>query len=1060
MSADVQSPVFVGRQAEMASLAVLMNRALDGESAFALVGGEAGVGKTRLAGELVTLASGSGFTVLVGHCIELGAEGLPLAPLVDALRALARTAPPGELAGLLGPGRYGLARLLPELAPDAAVQVPAEGIQTAQLLELVLGLLTRLSASRPVLLVLEDLHWADQSTLELAAFLVRSLRDVRVLLVGTYRSDELHRRHPLRPLLISWERVRSVGRIDLRRFNRDEVGDQLAVILADEPSPDDEPHPDLVDLIFDRSGGNAYLVEELAAVMRDGGDPADLPPSLRDLLLSRADSLSTDARRLLRTASIAGRRVPDRLLAEVADISEPELFDALRETVEGNLLVVDRTGHGYEFRHALTRDAVYEDMLPGERVRLHAAYGAALGHDPGLADDDASVPAALAHHWYAALDLPRALPASIAAASHALTSFAPAEAQRHLERALEIWPRVPDAHERTGLDQVEVTRLAADAAYLAGDVGRSLSLLDQALTDLPAEGDAVRRALLMNQRAHAMRDTGREAEAITSLEQALALLPDTPVNKAHAVVLGSLAASLMRIGGMPRAMVMAERAVHAARTVGAVQEEADAFITLGLARAYLGSGAEGLDDLRAGLALALDADAPATALRGYVNLSDVLGLLGRHAEAAQVASDGISLASAAGRSRTFGAYLTGNLAEPLLRLGRWAEADRLTAQALSALPEGIFAVTLLQLRAELAAMSGRYEDAAAELSAARRAVGHSTDAQFVQPMLYADAIASLGRGDLAAARDKVAAGLAVIQGPLSVRYAWPLLWLAMRIEADEATRARDHREHVPGHSTARCHELTGLAAGLTISTPSDGGYQALVAAEQARAIASDEPGTWSAAVAAWRVAAEPYPLAYALLRLAEVQCTVGNRRQAAGNVQQAHEIASQLGAAPIAGEAAALARRARLVLDAGPVPATVLDDGAAAKSSPGSDQNASRPATGPADAPAGRPAAEEDELARFGLTEREREVLLLLAAGRSNSQIAHALFISPKTASVHVSNILAKLGVHGRVEAAAVAHRLGAADRPPTQADLAERQPPRGASARGPLAIRCGAIAR
>ena len=260
MSASVVSPVFVGRRDEMAALATPLRLARGGDAAFALIGGEAGVGKTRLVGELAAQAAEAGFTVLIGHCIELGAEGLPLAPLVDALRALARSTPPAELAGLLGPARRNLARLLPELDPDAAAGQASDGVQPAQLLELVLGLISRLGAVQPVLLILEDLHWADQSTLELLAFLVRSLRDVPVLLLATYRSDELHRRHPLRPLLTGWDRVRSMHRIELRRFDRDEVAAQLDAILAR------RSEPELVDLVSDRSGGNAFLVEELAGV--------------------------------------------------------------------------------------------------------------------------------------------------------------------------------------------------------------------------------------------------------------------------------------------------------------------------------------------------------------------------------------------------------------------------------------------------------------------------------------------------------------------------------------------------------------------------------------------------------------------------------------------------------------------------------------------------------------------------------------------------------------------------------------------------------------------------
>jgi DNA-binding CsgD family transcriptional regulator len=992
MSEPMQSPVFVGRREEIASLTALLERAAEAEPGFAIVAGEAGVGKTRLVTELAGRATGSGFTVLAGHCVELGAEGLPLAPLIDALRTLARISTPDELAEVLGPARRGLGRLLPELDPGGAAEPAPEGIQVSQLLELVLGLLGRLSARRPLLLILEDLHWSDQSTRELVAFLIRSLRGVRVALLATYRSDELNRRHPLRPLIASWDRVRTVQHVELRRFEPGEVAAQLGAILGTEPPAG------LVDLVFDRSGGNAYLVEELAGLVRGGGDPADLPPSLADVLLSRVDALSPEAQRLLRTAAVAGRSVPDKLLAEVAGVGDAEFYAGLREAVESHLLVVDHTGRGYAFRHALTRDAVYEDMLPGERGGLHAAYGEALTRDPDLAGTEfaqagAAVPAALAYHWYAALDLPRALPASIAAARHALSSFAPAEAQRHLERALEIWPRVPDAEQRTGLDQAEVAALAGEAAYQAGAIDRSLSLLDQALAGLPAETDAARRALVLDHRARALRDTGRESEAITTLEEALALLPADQVTRAHAVVLSSLAMSVWRANDMDATMSLAARAVQAAREVGAVQQEADSSITLGSARGYLSADDAGLDDMRAGLALATDIGAHFIALRAYVNISDVLELLGRHQEAADAAREGMALADRVGLARSLGAFLAGNLAESLLRLGRWTEAEQLATQAANALPEGVFAATVLQLRAELAAMTGRYAEADTDVRAARRALGQTRDEQYALTLMYADALVALGRGDLDAARRITAGGLVDYAGAMSGRYVWPVLWLAARTEAEGATRARDRREGVLDGTAARYQELALLAADLTAPNAASRGYRALVTAELVRATGEAGVTAWLAAVEAWQTAAEHYPLAYAWLRLAEVVAAAGDRQAAGQSVRQAHALASRVGATPIAAEAAALARRTRLS----------LDDPAAEAVAP----------------------AAEDPLARFGLTEREREILVLLAAGRSNPQIAEALFISPKTASVHVSNILAKLGVDGRVEAAAVAHRLG-----------------------------------
>ena len=994
MSEGMQSPLFVGRREEITTLVALLRRASGGEPGFAVVAGEAGIGKTRLVSELAGHAAEAGFAVLVGHCAELGAEGLPLAPLLDALRTLAHTMAPGDLAEVLGPARRGLGRLLPELDPDAAgagglvtgalADTATDGIRLGQLLEFLLAALARMTTRQPLMLVIEDLHWADQSTRELVAFLVRSVRGIRVLLLVTYRSDELTRRHPLRQLIASWERLRTVTQVELRRFDRDEVAAQLGGIFAAEPAGD------VVDLILDRSGGNAYLVEELAGLVRGGGGSADLPAPLRDVLLSRVDSLSEGARRLVRSAAVAGRSVSDGLLAEICGISGAGFYAGLREAVESHLLVVDHIGRGYAFRHALTRDAVYEDLLPGERVALHACYGEALSREPALAGDDAAVPAALAYHWYAALDLPRALPASIAAARHALTSFAAAEAQSHLERALEIWPRVPDAEQLVGMDQVEVASLAGEAAYRAGNIDRSLALLDQALAGLPAGGDPVRRALLLERRADALRESGLEAEAIAVLEQALALLRPDQVTQAHAVVLSSLAGSLMRTDDMAATRDLAARAVQAARQVGAAQQEADSSVTFGLARCYLSGSAEGLEDLRAGLALAIEIGALPSAARGYANLSDVLEFLGRHDEAAWVAREGIALAGRVGRTRTWGAFLTGNLCESLLRMGHWDEAERLASQALNAMPEGVFAIGVLAFRAELAAMRGRYREADADLRAARRWLSHSAGDQSTVRARYTGALVALGQGDLGTARRLATERLIADGSPIAARY-WPLLWMATRVEADEAILARDRLEQIPARSSARRHELADLAQRLAVQNPAWRGYQALVSAELARAEGKHDVTAWSAAADVWRAAGEPYPLAYSLLRLAEAAAEEGDRQRASLSANHAHALASKVGAAPLADELAALARRARLTL------------------------------AEPAAAPSGPAPAEPGTL--YGLTERELAVLRLLAAGRTNAQIGAELFISPRTAGVHVTNILRKLGVTSRVQAAAVAER-------------------------------------
>jgi len=237
--------------------------------------------------------------------------------------------------------------------------------------------------------------------------------------------------------------------------------------------------------------------------------------------------VSEPARRVLQTAAAAGPRVAHRLLETVAGMAEADLRGALREAVEHHLLVVDDTGHGYAFRHELTRDAIYDDMLPGERTLLHAAYGAALAADPALLGDDGGVAATLAHHWYAALDLPRALAASVRAGRTAAYAYASAEAGSHLERALRIWSRVPDAEEVAGIDWIQLNLLSAEAAWAAGDPGRGLSIVDHALTTTTG-AEPEQRARMIERRAFLLRALGREEEAATQLREALTLLPPQP----------------------------------------------------------------------------------------------------------------------------------------------------------------------------------------------------------------------------------------------------------------------------------------------------------------------------------------------------------------------------------------------------------------------------------------------------------------------------------------------------------------------------------------------------
>ena len=283
------------------------------------------------------------------------------------------------------------------------------------------ALLLRRAERSPVVVVLEDLHWADRSSRDLVAFLARTLRSGRVTLVASYRSDELHRRHPLRPLLAELVRLPGVERLELAPFSRAELAEHLEAI-AGAPLPADQ-----VERIYARSEGNPFYAEQLLAAGAGDAEVA-LPSTLADVLLARVQALSEPAQQVLRVAAVAGRRVSHRLLAEVAGWPEAELEQGLREAIGAGVLVADSNTGTYTFRHALLQEAVYGDLLPSEQVRLHAGYARLLAAEPE------GVAAELAHHCLASHDLVGALRASLAAAREAEAVLAPAETLRHLEQ--------------------------------------------------------------------------------------------------------------------------------------------------------------------------------------------------------------------------------------------------------------------------------------------------------------------------------------------------------------------------------------------------------------------------------------------------------------------------------------------------------------------------------------------------------------------------------------------------------------------------------------------------
>jgi DNA-binding CsgD family transcriptional regulator/tetratricopeptide (TPR) repeat protein len=991
----VSCPDFVGRVAEVTRLEAAFARAERGSANAVFVAGESGVGKTRLLRELERRALERGGRVLRGECSAFGAGELAYAPIAAALRRLVRELDPAGVEALVGPARAELALLVPELSPTPGSGRPegltasGDAFAQARLFGLLRGLLDRLGADAPVLFAVEDLHWADRSTLEFLSSLLHGLRDERLLLVCTYRSDELHRRHPLRPFLAEQERREVVQRLEVEPFSPAELAVQVAGILGAGADPG------LVARLHARCEGNAFFAEELLAASDGAAGP--LPPSLQDVLSLRLEALPEEARAVLRVAAAAGRQAGHRLLAAVAPLPEPALLEALRAAVAHHVLIHD--SDGYAFRHALLEEAAYADLLPGERTALHLALAEALGADPTLGGDTAA--AELAHHWREAHRMPEALSAYVAAGLEAERVSASAEAGQHFERALEIWDLVEDAGERTELSLAGVVARAAQNALVAGEPHRAVTLGRRVLELADGTGDVVAQALAHERLGGYLWAAGDSDAALAAHRDAVRVLPAEPPTPELARVLAAEATILMLRGPGEETRAHAEHAVTIARAVGERVDEGRALNTFGAAMTMMGDWAAGERALRQAMGIAEELSEDYDTTRAYVNLCVCLDKQGRLEEAAGLALEGARVAEGVG-VRTHALFLAGDACWRLTRLGRFDEAEAIAQRAVAAAPKGMAGVLVFDAAGHLAVRRGRLDDAIEHFERAREQRSRTRDSNWIGNTACGQAEVALWRSDPAGARQIAARALDVVAGSEYVQSTVRVYAAALRAVADCALRAMalgDQRRAAEAQRDARAtlERLRALLAAdrwpQGTAGPEPVAFEAICVAELSRADGAPDPEAWDAAAQHFVALGLPFELAYARWRQAEALIVGGGDRGAAAiALREAADITTRLPAPLLAAEVDGLARRARIDLRA---------------------------------EVAGAP--EGSGLDRFGLTEREQAVLALVAEGHTNREIGETLFIAEKTASVHVSRILAKLGVRSRVEAATAVHRLGLA---------------------------------
>ncbi|HET9138855.1 ATP-binding protein, partial [Actinophytocola sp.] len=766
-------PDLVGRQVELAALRAALDRTLAGTPGLCLVTGEAGVGKTRLLTELATLARARGARVLTGGCLPLAEAELPFAPIVEALRH--------EETGL---------DLVAAGSPSTSTQ--------PRMFELFLGTLGRIARGAPVLLAVEDVHWADRSTVDLLAFLARNLRTEPVLLVLTCRDHDLDDGGDVRRRLPELVRLREAVRVDLDRLSRAETATQLANLTGA------DPQPAFVDAVFARSEGNPLVTEALADAPDTGA--AALPSSLRDFVLGRLAVLSPAASTLLRVAAIAGREVRHDLLAALSGLAEPDVFAALHEATEAHVLRPHPDGASYTFRHALIREVIYDRILPAERRTLHARLARALEDDPALrAADRATHTAEIAYHWHAAGDHRAALPAAVRAGFDAFRRNGFAEALAQLRRALDAWQRVPDPAGLAGMDRAAVETAAADAAHLLGEDDQAVGLAHDALRRFDHGADRSRAAALWNRIGEYHYHGGQREAAAAAFQAALTVLPsgppadpagpDRPAAE-RASAMAGLAKIHVAWSDLDRGQYLAEHAIAGARAAGDRRVEGRARNVLGLAMAHQGELSAGLAELEHALRIARELAEPDDVALGYINTGYVLGLAARNIEAARLSLVGFQEMRRLGLERQHGSFLQANAAGNLLAAGRFSAAGELLAQAENRGMRGVRAFPVLIYQARRQIWLG-------ELPAARRRLDQV--GRLIEPgaviswhRWYRELVAecAVWEGHAEVAASAVRAGLGLLAGTDEELFAGALVALGLRAEADRAERARAVRDEV------------------------------------------------------------------------------------------------------------------------------------------------------------------------------------------------------------------------------------------------------------------------
>ncbi|GIF13061.1 helix-turn-helix transcriptional regulator [Actinoplanes teichomyceticus] len=921
----------VGRTGTLADIQSYLRNVGPGGTAAVFLTGESGVGKSRLLRETADALRGGGFAVLFGTCLDIG-DASPLHPVLQALRR--HDSAPATVADDAG-------ALLDRVSRD----------------------LRAIAGDQRLLLVLDDLQWADRSTRQLLLYLLAGLGDVRVSVLAAIRAEALHGTHPLRRVLAELRRLRSVRVLDLAPLTPEHTRELVTAIVGRDVAGED------AERVYKRSGGNPFVAEELARDLRDGR--VELSDTLREIFLARVDELPANAHAVVHAIAAGVEPVEHTVLARVVRLSEDELLEAVRAAVAYRFVVGD--SEGYRLRHRLVAEVLEQEVLPAEAAALHRRYAEALEERDGAADH-----ARLAHHWQRAGVPSRALPSVVAAARSAESLYGFAEAHRHWTIALRLIAE--DAPERT-----ELLGHAAESAHQCGEHLLALARLEE----LAGRADAPGEAELHLRRARYLAAAGRSETAEREYELALQASDCTPQLRASAAAY--LAELLLHLGRYADANQRARDALELAAVNGSTADLVRASAALGFSAAFREDPDAGLAVIRHAVEIAERSGHPDDLGVAYLHLAELLtGPLNSIEEGVLVARRGADRLASRGVGRAYQARLLAIAGNGLFRIGQWAEADTVLAEAMRHRPSGADAVELLLARSRLWVGFGEVDNARRDLDAAATLLAGG-GARHVLPMLTLRAGLAMWQKEHADARAAVQRGLTETRSDDLVLLG-VLAWHGLRAEAE----AHAAGSPVDPGALRRLRTVVGrLETGAGNAAPEVravlDGYLNLCAAELSRIEDRQDPEPWARAAAIWDRRQQPYPAAYARLRHAEAALQRRARRTSAINgLRQAYATAVAMGARPFANEVRGVAQRFRVSLS----------------------EDADTVAMMPPEPDPG------DELAV--LTGREREVLAAVAEGLTNREIGELLFISERTVGVHLGHIFDKLQVRTRVQASRV----------------------------------------